>query len=174
MSRGRSRLPLLLYGLLGVAVGVYFLSSREGDEQKIERRLESLGSLIEKAGPEAELDALGRARDVAEFFVDPPEIRLIPFGEALHDHPSLIRSLLGVRARADTIGVEFRDQQIEVFPSPGPKRAELRCIVAVTSNSDLGRTRDRYRFHFFWTFEGGEWRLQRVDLLEILEGASLL
>lgn len=174
MSRGPSRLPYLLYGLLGIAVGVYFLSTREGDEKKIERRLDAIGALIEKSGPEPDLDALGRARDVAEFFLDPFEIRLIPFGETLHDRPSLLRSLLGVRDRADTIGVDFRDKQIEVLPPPGPKRAEVRCIVAVTSNSELGRTRDRYRFHFFWIEEGGEWWLQRVDLVEILEGASLL
>lgn len=174
MSQHRSRLPFLLYGLLGLAVVVYLLLGRGGDRERIEKRLGEVGALVEKSEPESDLEALGRARGVGERFTEDFEVRLVPFGEVIRDRGELLRSLFGIRDRANTIGIDFRDKRVEVTPGPERKAAEVQCIVVVTSDSELGRSRDRYRFHFYWIEEGGEWWLQRVDLMEILEGGSLL
>jgi hypothetical protein len=73
------------------------------------------------------------------------------------------------RSRASRIGVDFRDQELTI--DDRLRIGDMTVVAAIDGTADGGFYREAYRFRIRWVVEDGEWRMQRAELLEILEGS---
>jgi hypothetical protein len=160
---------LVLYALLAVAVVAWLLARREGDATRLRHRLESLGALLEKGGPEGNLEAANKGRQVGGYFCREFSIEMPPFGLRMQDRGRLAQVALGYRRGAESITVVVRGVQVEVQPG-NPKGAAMTAEVAVAGRVDGSARREAYRFSFRWLEEDGEWCIEQAEMLEVLEG----
>lgn len=161
------RLPHVVYAGVALAAVVLLVRSLGGPEREIERRLGALGASLERGAGEGALESANKARAFADLFVDPPLVRLDPFGQTIGDRAELMRGFLAYRAGYDTIGATFRDVETEVSPSGIDAQTDA---VAVLSGSGPNNGRDAFRITLSWRQEGGEWKLREAALVEVLEG----
>ncbi len=158
----------LLWIVLAAAAVVWAASRFLGGEtQRIRRQLAELEQLIEKAEGENNLIGANKVRRIGELMAPQFEIEIVPYSQVVRDRQQLLRVAMGYRSRSPTIEVDFRDQEIEVDTA---RRSASHRAVAVLSGQ--GRGQESYRVAFQWTQIEGEWRLRRIDVLEVLEGAN--
>ena len=170
MSEARpSPWPKVLYGLLALGVLVWWFGQRDGDEQRIGRQLDALREVIEKSGGEGDLEAVQRARQLGFFFARDFEVRGDPIG-VLTDRQRLGQIMLQYRRQSETVGLGFRDQQLEILETGGRKVGEMEVVATLTGRTGADIRRESYRVAFLWVEEEGEWLLEVVELLEVLEG----
>lgn len=165
----KGRWIYLLYGLLGLAVALWLYQQVGGDERKIKGKLQELEQLVEKDGPESDLVAANKGRQVGLLFSRDFEIYLEPFGQHMDDRARLAQVMLGYRRPAQRIDVGFRDVQIELLEGQ-PKRARMDAVAAVNGTVDGQLRRESYRFAFHWLEEDGIWRIEQADLVEVRDG----
>ena len=138
------------------------------DRRRIERQLGKLQDLIEKTGKESALVAANKAREVGLLLTREFELHLEPYAGVVTDRARLSQVVLGYRNSAASIGLEFRDRDLGLDPDLGI--GDMTTVAVVTGSLGGDRYRERYRLRLRWIEEEGEWLIQRVDLLEVLEG----
>jgi hypothetical protein len=77
---------------------------------------------------------------------------------------------LGYRRRAERIGLDFHDRELTV--DPRLRVADLTTTATLTGRTAGSAYRERYRLRLGWVEEEGEWRIRRIELLEVLDGTS--
>jgi hypothetical protein len=167
----KSRTTYLLYAVLAAAVGVWLYNSWSSDRRRIERQLDRFRSLIEKEGDESALAAADRARRVGELLARDFALHLEPYAPVLTDRRELARVVLGYRSRASRIGLDFRDRDLALDETL--RIGDMTLVAAIAGTADGRRYSEGYRLRLRWVPEDGEWRIQRVDLLEVLERPGL-
>ena len=167
----RSRTAYLLYAVLALAVGVWLYTTWSGDRRRIERQLDRFRSLVEKEGEESALAAANQARLVGELLTRDFSLHLEPYAPVLTDRRELTRVILGYRTRASRIGLDFRDRELALDESS--RIGDMTLVAAISGTADGQAYREGYRLRLRWVPEDGEWRIQRVDLLEVLERPGL-
>ena len=136
-------------------------------ERQIDNRLGQIQKLIAKAPGEDNLGALAKARAATELFADSFEFEARQFDFHTRDRQQLISGIHQYRSRAQTILVQFPEKDLAV--NAGQARATSHVTVQfVTKARDLAG-REAYRFQINWLEQGGEWRMDYVRLLEIIE-----
>jgi hypothetical protein len=158
-----------LYAVLAVAVAVWAYDQWNSDRRRIGRQLSRLQSLVEKDGDENALSQASRAAEVGELLTAAFEIQLGPFSTAVTDRARLSQVMYQYRSRASRIGVDFRDQELTI--DDRLRIGDMTVVAAIDGTADGGFYREAYRFRIRWVVEDGEWRMQRAELLEILEGS---
>lgn len=164
----KSRSIQLLYAVLIVAVAFWIWSQWSSDRRRIQRQLGRLQDLIEKTGDENSLTAANKARQVGNLMTREFEIGLEPYAGVVTDRARLSQVVLGYRDASSRIGLDFRDQELGLDETHG--FADMTLVATVTGAIDGNSYRERYRLRLRWIEEEGEWLIQRVDLLEVLEG----
>lgn len=160
----------ILYAALGIAIGLYVYSLSGGEERQIEKRLDTLQELVEKDGPESDLDGANKARKLGLLFARQFEIRLTPFQQVVTDRQRLMQVMLGYRRGSEKVGVGFREVQVEL---QGGGSATMDLVAVATGWTDGQPSREAYRFHLVWTREEGEWRILEAEMLEVLDAGLL-
>ncbi len=163
----RSR-TTLLYGLLALGVAVWLYSSWSSDRRRIERQLGELRALVEKDGKESALVGANKARQVGQLFGRDFALELGAYGQVINDRARVAQVVLQYRTGSERIGVDFRDQELAVDSQL--RLADMTLVASVTGTLDGDAYRERYRLRLRWVEEDGEWRIQRVELFEVLEG----
>ncbi len=161
----------LLYAVLALAVGIWLYNSWSSDRRRIERQLDGFRSLIEKEGEESALTAANKARQVGELLTRDFALHLEPYAGVVTDRRELVRVILGYRTRASRIGLDFRDRDLALDETL--KIGDMALVAALGGVADGQRYREGYRLRLRFVPEDGEWRIQRVDLLEVLESPGL-
>ena len=168
MSNRALRAVALVVALI-VAIWV-FMGWWGSDQRRIKRLVKHLQKLVTKSIGEGNLGALNRAREITEIFADPFDFEAEHFDFRSSDRQSLAVGIHSYRSRAETIGMRVRDWQLDVDkPS---RRATLHLTTDfVTSFRDL-TGREAYRWQVNWVEQDGEWRIDYVRLLEVIEQPS--
>lgn len=157
----------LLWGVLAVAVAAWAASRLGGgDEGRIRRQLGRLEDLVAKAEGESDLAGANKVRKIGDLMTPEFEIRIEPYGQVVRDRGELLRVAMAYRSRSRTIDLDFRDQELDV--EARTRTAELQAVAVVSGD---GRRRETYRVAVGWSEEGGEWRIRRIDVIEVLEGS---
>ncbi len=153
----------LLAGLLIVVVALaLFWLGRSGDERIINRRLDDLISLVNKDGPESQIEALGKARRISTFFVEQPLVRALPNQGVAHDRDRVAGILVVARNQASSIQVAMRNRQIHLSEDG------LRARIYFTGSANVvysgGSDRHRADYTMEMIKRDGEWLIVSVDI----------
>lgn len=161
-----------LYAALALAVAVWAYNQWNSDRRRIGRQLSRLQSLVAKDGDENALTQASKAAQVGELLTGTFEIHLGPFSSVLTDRARLSQVMFQYRSRASRIDVDFRDQELTL--DDRLRIGDMTVVAAVDGSADGTLYREAYRFRMRWVVEDEEWRMQRVELVEILEGSPSL
>lgn len=154
--------------ILGGAAALAAWSWWNGDARRIGRRLDYLLERVEKSPGESQLVAALKAEEAARIFADPFDFRARQFDFETRDRQTLIRSIALYRLRSERIAVQVLDRRLDF--AAGERRANMGLTVRFVGGWQ-GRANEAYRFQLGWREQDGEWRLDFVDLLEIVPPA---
>lgn len=160
------RRRLLAALLLLVAIPLVWIW-RGSDKRRIEGRLDELCDAVSKQGPESALAALAKDRAVAELFAEPFEVRATQLGFSTRDRRELMRFVHGYRSGAERISMRADEESLSI--SPELRRATLVAGFVFHSGGPLGSSTERYRVQINWLKGEGEWRIDYVDLIDIVD-----
>jgi hypothetical protein len=165
--------PLRL-GLAVLAIGllIVFWSTRSGDRRRIERQLDEFQELISKDSVETPLAGLNRARLITELFASRFEVRAEQLRFSTRNRRELASFIHGYRRGADRISMRVSRATLDIDAEN--RRATHRVDLQFTGGGPLGSPSERFRVQINWFEEEGEWRIDYVDLVEILEGGNRL
>jgi len=156
--------------LLGVIAAFVAWTWWHGDARRIGRRLEYLTERIEKSPGEGQLAAALRAEEVARMFAEQFQFRARQFDFETRDRQALIRAVALYRLRSERIVSHILDKRLDIDAT------ERKATMVFTARfvggwSAIGN--DAYRFQFNWVEQAGEWKIEYVDLLEIVPATTI-
>jgi hypothetical protein len=159
---------LLLAALVaaGVAIALWWGS----DRRRILARFEVLQGAIEKSGPEGALDRLGHARAVSDLFADGFVILAQPYEGTIADRQQLMGVVDRYRGSAETIAVSDSDVVLALRPNA---TADMTAVVEAVGLRPGGPGRERLRLRVAWREDEGEWRIQELEVVEVLDSSGL-
>jgi len=158
------RLPVVLaLFVIGLAVG--YFSTRNSPERQIERAFDRVEKQVSKRSEEGNLVTVGKVRGLLEMFHDPFEFRAEPFDFATRDPRSLAGAVQQYRAGAARVTMSVTEREIHIDKGAGRATS---YVTATFSGGISDFDRDSYRFQVNWVELDGEWKIEFVDLLEVL------
>lgn len=158
------RSSYILYGIVAIALAVWALSFLGGDARRIRHRLDELEELIEKTEQENNLVAANKARLLGGFFTNRFEIEIVPYSQVVTDRQQLMQVAMGYRSRSERIGVAFREEELAI---DAERRSADMGVVAELTGRRVSLTPERYDLLIQWSEEDGEWRIRRLEVLEV-------
>ncbi|MBP9145051.1 MAG: nuclear transport factor 2 family protein [Thermoanaerobaculia bacterium] len=156
---------LALVGAL-VALGLWWTS----DRRRIVAQFEALQEELGKSGEEGTFDRLGHARGVSEIFADGFVILAEPYEGTIADRQQLMAIVDRYRASAERITVSDSEVEVELRPNA---TAEMTAVVEVIGLRPGGPGRERLRIRVAWREDDGVWRIQELEVLEVLDSSGL-
>ena len=136
-------------------------------ERRINKNIEQMQKLVSKAPGESDIVALGKARKISEMFADSFEFRAEDFDFYTRDRQRLAAGVHQYRSFSQAIAMRVRDKDSTVDQEH--RRASTYLIADfVTSARDV-TGREAYRFRIDWVEQADDWKIDFVELLEILE-----
>lgn len=167
-----SKLPRVLFAVIAVGILFWAYQQWNSEERRLARRLDALRELVEKGSGEGDLEAVSRARTLGDFFARQFEVKGEPFG-SFNDRQRMGQLFVQYRRRSENVGVGFSDQQIQILDAGSRKVGEVGLVATLTGRTGTEVRRESYRLVFLWKKEEGEWVIERMELLEVLEGNPL-
>ena len=158
------------YGLAAVALilgGWWWYTWYTSPERQIDKQLDQIQKLIAKAPGEDNLGALAKARAATELFADSFEFEASQFDLHTRDRQQLISGIHQYRSRAQTILVQYPEKELSIDTDQARATSHV-TVLFVTKARDLAG-REAYRFQINWLEQDGEWRMDYVRLLEVIE-----
>lgn len=163
----RTRRLLALAGL-AIALGTWWFHSwYTSPERRIVRQLGRIQKLIAKAPGESNLTALGKARAATDLFASEFEFEAAAFDFHTRDRQRLISGIHHYRSRAQTILMQLAEREISVDAAAGRASSHVTTHFITKTRDVAGR--EAYRFQINWLREEGEWRMDYVRLLEVID-----
>ena len=160
----RRTLIACLFLIVLVAIGWNWWQS---DRRQIARQLDHLQELVAKDGPESALEGLAEARAITGLFASAFEIRARQLDFATRDRQELIRFIHQYRSGSESIHMRVSTGTLNVVPEH--RRATLDATLEFPSGGPLGGADEAYHVQVNWLEENGVWRIDYVDLLEIID-----
>ena len=136
------------------------------DARRIAGRLDRMQELVEKSGAESQLVGLSRARQVTELFATPFEVRAEQLRFSTRDRQQLTGFIHGYRRGAERIRMRIFETTLSISPEVG--RATQMASFQFTGGGPLGSPSETYRVQINWLEQHGDWRIDYIDLVEIL------
>ena len=158
------RLALVLLALIAIPFIWTWWSS---ERRQIERQAERLEDLVSKLGAESAIEGVATARAITNLFASSFEVRAQQLGFSTRDRQELIRFVHRYRSTSDSIHMRIRQSSLSVASEH--HRATQNATFEFLSGGPLSSSSERYRVQINWLLEDGDWRIDYVDLLEILD-----
>jgi len=136
-------------------------------ERRINAQLGEIQKLISKAPGENNLNALAKARAATELFADSFEFEARQFDFHTRDRQQLISGIHQYRSRTQTILMQLPEKDLSVDPQQGRATSQVTAHFITKARDIMGR--EAYRFQINWVEQEGEWRMDYVRLLEIID-----
>lgn len=156
-----------LAALLILVGGWWLFSWYTSPERRINAQLNEIQKLISKAPGENNLNALAKARAATELFAESFEFEAQQFDFHTRDRQQLISGIHQYRSLAQTILMQFPEKDLSVDQEHGRATSQVTAHFITKARDVAGR--EAYRFQINWVERDGEWRMDYVRLLEILE-----
>jgi hypothetical protein len=137
------------------------------EERLINRNLKQIQKAVAKVPGESNLKGLAKARSVSEMFADNFEFEAGQFNFYTRDRQQLVSGILQYRSSAQAILMQIRDKELNVDARHGRATSDLTADF-ITKASDI-TGREAYRFQINWVERDGEWRIDYVRLLEVIQ-----
>jgi len=157
---------LLVVAVLALAVATWWWTGYDSDERRIQRQVDRLLELVEKEPGETALAGLERARTITDLFAATFELRARPFDFHTRDRRVLAQAIQSYRARSARVWAQASERSLQV---DGENR---RAILYLTARFGGDRPAlgggEAYRFQINWVERDGTWRIDYVDLLEVI------
>lgn len=137
------------------------------DRRRIGRELDRLADLVSKSGSESALGGLNRARQITGLFATHFEVRAEQLRFSTRDRQQLAGFIHGYRKGSERIAMRISDTSLSIAAELG--RATQHASFQFTGSGPLGSPSETYRVQINWLKEDDRWRIDYVDLLEILD-----
>jgi hypothetical protein len=142
------------------------------DARRLGARLAELEAAFEKDGPEDQLASFGKTRRIVELFAPGFLILARPYEGSISDRQQLAAIVQRYRDSARTIDVSSGSRETEVHSERGT--AETTAVFSISGDRGGGGPGgERFRARIAWSRAEGEWRIQEVEILEVLERGLL-
>ena len=159
--------------LVGLALAAIFVALAlwwTGDRRRIAAQFEALQNALAKNGAEGTLDRISHAKGVAEIFADGFVVLAQPYEGTIEDRQQLMAIVDRYRQSADSISVS--DSEVEVALRPNDT-ADLTAVVDAIGMRPGGPGRERLRIRAAWRKDDGTWRIQELEILEVLDSSGI-
>lgn len=163
------RRAIALAALLAGLVGGWLWSG--SDRRRVNARFDEAISLFEKSGAESQLDAFARVRGIVGLFGPGFVAMARPYEGTITDAQQLAGIVASYRSSAERISIG--DSGREVVLRSDNATAELTTTVTVDGERGGGPGRERFRLRVAWRKDDGEWRIQELEILEVLDTTGL-
>ena len=167
MTAEKRPLRLVLGAIALILGGWWWYGWFTSPERQIAKQLGRIQKLISKAPGEDNLRALAKAKQATGLFADNFEFVAEQFDFHTRDRQQLISGIHQYRSRAETILMQFTEKELSVDTEHG--RATSHVTAQFISKAKDLAGREAYRFQINWMEKDGEWRMDYVQLQEILE-----
>ncbi len=157
-----------LLALTASLVGLFFWW--RSDRRRIVAQFEILQDELEKSGDEGTIDRLGHARGVAEIFVEGFVILAQPYEGTIEDRQQLMAVVDRYRASAERITVSDSEVEVQLRPNA---TADMTAVVEAVGLRPGGPGRERLRIRIAWREDDGVWRIQELEVLEVLDSSGV-
>ena len=154
-------------GVVALILSGWWYRWLSSPERQIDKQLDRIQELLAKSPGEDNLGALAKARAATELFADSFEFEAEQFDFHTRDRQQLISGIHQYRSRAQMILVQYPEKELSVDAEQGRATSHV-TVQFITKARDIAG-REAYRFQINWLEEDGEWRMDYVQLLEILE-----
>jgi hypothetical protein len=141
------------------------------DERRIAARWKGALVAFEKSGQEDQLTAFGKVRDIVSLFAPGFVISARPYEGTIADGQQLAAVVARYRDSARRIQVSDADREIALFEN---RTAEMTAVVQIDGERGSGPGRERFRVRAAWREDDGLWRIQELEIVEVLEDRGLL
>lgn len=168
MSRSGLVRLIALVLLSAILVALFFWWT--SDRRRIVAQFEALQEALEKSGEEGTFDRLGHARGVSEVFADGFVILAQPYEGTIADRQQLMAIVDRYRASAERISVSDSDVEVQLRPNA---TADMTAVVEAVGMRPGGPGRERLRIRVAWREDAGVWRIQELEVLEVLDSSGL-
>jgi hypothetical protein len=138
-----------------------------GAERQIAKQLGEIQKLISKAPGEDNLKALAKARAATALFAENFEFEAPQFEFHTRDRQQLISGIHQYRSRAETILMQFPERDLVVDTEQHRATSHVTAQLITQARDLTGR--EAYRFQINWLDQDGQWRIDYVRLLEVIE-----
>ena len=165
MSRKRLQVTVAL--ALLVIAGWMTVRWWVSPERQIGKSIKRMQKLVSKAPGESDLVALGKARNISEMFAESFEFRAEGFDFYTRDRQRLAAGVHQYRSFSQAIAMRVRDKELTVDEEH--RRASTYLIADFVTKARDITGREAYRFRIDWVEQEGDWKIDFVELLEILE-----
>ncbi len=167
MKRLRVLLPVAVL-LAAVLYFGYRYVWLEDDERILHGRVDRLVELASKDGGETAFVEASRARDIAEHFTEEFHLDLgRPFPSGRFTRDDLTAAVVHARRNASRLRLRVSDRRLELDGEGG------RAVMELTGHGRMeggrGEAGEARRFRIEWVRQEGEWGIDRVELLEVLQ-----
>lgn len=137
------------------------------DRRRIGRQIDRLEERVEKSGEETAIVGAARARAVTDLFASDFEVRARQLRFRTRDRQELARFVLRHRSSTDAIDLRIVTESLSLAPEHG--RATQVATLEFLTGGPLSSSAERYRVQVNWVIERGSWRIDYIDLLEIVD-----
>lgn len=136
-------------------------------ERQINRNIKQIQKLVSKTPGESDLVALGTARRISEMFADNFEFRAEGFDFYTRDRQRLAAGAHQYRSFSQAIAMRVREKELTVDREHRRASTYLTADFVTKARDITGR--EAYRFRIDWVEQGGDWKIDYVELVDILE-----
>lgn len=162
--RGLQAIVALVALLIGGWLAVRWWVS---PQRQVNRNIKEIQKLVSKIPGESDLVALGKARRISEMFADNFEFRAEGFDFYTRDRQRLAAGVHQYRGFSQAISMRVRQKELTVDREHRRASSYLTAEFVTKARDITGR--EAYRFRIDWVEQEGGWRIDYVELLEILE-----
>lgn len=163
-SRGLQTAVALVALLIGGWLAVRWWVS---PQRQVNRNIKEIQKLVSKTPGESDLVALGKARNISEMFADNFEFRAEGFDFYTRDRQRLAAGVHQYRRFSQAIAMRVREKELTVDEEHRRASTYLTTDFVTKARDITGR--EAYRFRIDWVEQEGDWKIDYVELVEILE-----
>ena len=161
---------ILVFGLLVAVLAAGWLWWGS-DRRRIHARFDRAEELFAKSGEESQLDAFARVRGIVALFAPGFVVMARPYEGTVTDAQQLAGLVASYRGSAQRIAVGDSGRELVLRAANGT--AELTTTVTVDGVRGGGPGRERFRVRVAWRKDDGDWRIQELEILEVLDSSGL-
>ncbi len=163
----RKVLLLFFVAVIVLSAAILFLNARNKDIRQIQRNLNTVVSLVEKEAGETSIICIAKTQKLASFFMEDCQIEAGSPVPHITNRDEVIGTVSQICRFTDALAIELAEVSI-VLESESLAKSDF-VATAVVSGSLIEKESVYPRqLDITWEKVGREWKIKRVEVIEIL------